>query len=275
MLSFILVFCMMLSCYAAPDKDLASANSEEEKTTNRYYFYMPSIWKNKHSDTAGIYWWDGTDACESWPGYKAHETDVKGVYYYDVPKDVTTIIWNNFLNGGRDNSTEIYWLANQTKSICSEYYDPDESLAHPNGTESFDGMIFVTDFRVYISDYSTKASYEGEWYYYYGNGEYGLTPAKGEVFCKSPYLMEPLEIGEFAIYDVNADGDINIKDATAIQKYCAKLVDFDEGQIKRTNAWVYDWNGNFLGYNVTVKDATHIQKFVANLLYNRGEITKQ
>ncbi len=271
LLCMTLLFSISITCFAAPDH----SRVDEEKTTNRYYFYMPEIWRNEYTDTAGIYWWDGTDACDSWPGYKAHETEVKGVYYYDVPKDVTMIIWNNNLNGGTDPDAEIYGFADQTENICAEFYFPDEVDTYPEGVESFDGMIYVVDFRNYSSSFWEKTSYKGEWYYYYGNGEYGLTPEKGEVFCKSSYLMEPLEAGEFAIYDINADGDINIKDATMIQKYCAKLIDFDEGQIKRTNAWVYDWNGNFLGYDVTVTNATQIQKFSAHLMNNSGEIANQ
>lgn len=129
-------------------------------------------------------------------------------------------------------------------------------------------MIYVVDFRNYSSSYWDKTSYMGEWYYYYGKGEYGLTPEKNEVFCRSSYLMEPLEAGEFAILDVNADADINVKDATAIQKYCAKLIDFDEGQIKRADGWYYDWEENVTVTHITVKDATRIQKFSAHLLSN-------
>ncbi len=259
-----------ITCFAVSEP----ATVDEETTTNRYYFYMPEIWKNEYTDTAGIYYWEGTDACDSWPGYKAHETEVKGVFYYDVPKDVTTIIWNNYLDGGFDEEEKIYHLANQTNNICSEFYFPDESEAYPEGVASFDGMIFVTDFRCYTSDYSGKATYDGEWYYYYGNGEYGLTPEKSEVFCKNSYLVDPLESGEFALLDVNADGSINVKDATVIQKYCAKLIDLDEAALMRTNGWYYDLDENKMVINVTVREATYIQKFVANLLYIHGEIKR-
>lgn len=253
-----------ISCFAVSE----SATDDEVTSTNRYYFYMPEIWKNEYTDTAGIYWWDGTDAPKSWPGYKAHETEVKGVYYYDVPKDVTTIIWNNHLDGGSDINAEIYNFSDHTNNICAEFYFPDEVPVYPEGVESFDGMIYVVDFRNYSSSYWNKTSYMGEWYYYYGNGEYGLTPKKGEVFCKNSYLMEPLEVGEFAVMDINADGDINVKDATVIQKYCAKLIEFDEAQIKRADGWYYDGEENAMVIHITVKTATHIQKFNAHLLSN-------
>lgn len=58
--------------------------------------------------------------------------------------------------------------------------------------------------------------------------------------------------------DVNFDGKINIKDATAIQKHIAKLATLDDNGLK-----VADVNGDG---KVNVKDATEIQKFVANIL---------
>ncbi len=63
---------------------------------------------------------------------------------------------------------------------------------------------------------------------------------------------------EFEIGDVNADGKINIKDATAIQKYAAKLVDLDEKAMVRAD---YNLDGK-----INVKDATQIQKKIANLI---------
>lgn len=63
---------------------------------------------------------------------------------------------------------------------------------------------------------------------------------------------------EFEIGDVNADGKINIKDATQIQKYAAKLVDLDEKAQVRA-----DFNADG---KINVKDATQIQKKIANLL---------
>ena len=31
--------------------------------TKRVYFTMPDSWKNSYTNTAGCYWWAGTDAC--------------------------------------------------------------------------------------------------------------------------------------------------------------------------------------------------------------------
>ncbi len=58
--------------------------------------------------------------------------------------------------------------------------------------------------------------------------------------------------------DVNRDGSVNIKDATLIQKYVARMATFDDAQLKLADA-------NKDGY-VSVKDATQIQKLVAKLI---------
>ncbi len=58
--------------------------------------------------------------------------------------------------------------------------------------------------------------------------------------------------------DVNRDGKLNIRDATLIQKYLAKLETLDEEQIA-----LADFNNDA---KVNVKDATAIQKKIANLI---------
>lgn len=63
---------------------------------------------------------------------------------------------------------------------------------------------------------------------------------------------------EYLSGDVNLDGKLNIRDATAIQKYAAKIIDFDETQKK-----LADYNGDG---KINVKDATLIQKKLANLI---------
>ncbi|MBE6737906.1 MAG: hypothetical protein E7566_04570 [Ruminococcaceae bacterium] len=155
--------------------------------TYRYYFYMPESWYNdytaKTGNTAGIYWWDGTNSCDSWPGIPAKKGDVEGVYYYDVPKDVSVVIWNNYVDGGSDIYEEKYYYSQQTINIGSEYYDPDESENYPEGTENFDNMIYIVDYNAYAGWSGSCGGHHrfgGEWYYYYGNGEYGTAKIKGE-----------------------------------------------------------------------------------------------
>lgn len=152
-----------------------------EDDNKTYYFYMPESWLNEYAYTAGIFWWEGTDACSSWPGYKAKATDVDGIYCYDVPADVTCIFWNNYLDGGTNISNPIYQAAIQTRPIYCEQYLPGENDNYPNGIENFDGMIYVIDiYKTYIDDCSGKMICTGEWYYYYGDRTCGFTPNKGD-----------------------------------------------------------------------------------------------
>ena len=149
--------------------------------TNRYYFYMPSDWCNEFTETAGIYWWDAPDSTV-WPGYLAQPTEVPGIYYCDTPADAATIIWNNGLDGGEDQSLPEYSKAIQSVNIGAQWYDPDESDNYPEGLESFDNMIYVINPEfTEINDFSGKTTCGGEWYYYYGNGEYGFKPTKEEA----------------------------------------------------------------------------------------------
>lgn len=60
----------------------------------------------------------------------------------------------------------------------------------------------------------------------------------------------------YVIGDVNSDNKLNIKDATALQKYCANLGSVDK--------FVADFNGDF---KINVRDATDIQKKLAGLKY--------
>ncbi|MBQ4569679.1 MAG: hypothetical protein IJA62_06490 [Ruminococcus sp.] len=183
LLAVVMVLAMGTVALVSVSADLADL-PEQPAETYRYYFFMPPEWLNDSTattgNTAGIYWWEGTGAHGGWPGMAATPADVEGVYYCDVPTDVTTIVWNNFFDGGADTTAPYYADAIQTRNIGTEYYDPDESELYPEGTPNFDGMIYVTDFTIYdFNEYSGKLQFGGEWFYYYGNGEYGTATEKG------------------------------------------------------------------------------------------------
>ena len=63
---------------------------------------------------------------------------------------------------------------------------------------------------------------------------------------------------ELMLGDVDGDGEITIKDATALQKYLARLDTLTDEQLKRADV---DKDGD-----VKIKDATMIQKFIARLI---------
>ncbi len=175
-----------------------------ETGQNRYFFLLPDDWKNEYTESAGIYWWDGTDPCGAadgtggtikWPGYKINQfspekvtqtyTDLDGneatfegtVWYVDVPVDVTTIIFHNAFDGGDvnwDNFDENrYVKAYQTVDIGSEYYDYGESDNYPDGTESFNNMIYIIDpTQTVVNPLNGKSTFAGEWYYYHGGNKW-------------------------------------------------------------------------------------------------------
>ncbi len=223
-ISIVLVFSMLISVFTIPASALYSWFDEDIKTvdeavaeyeryygeveTNRYYFLMPNgsngkkgdesreyaqSWYKTYfdgtpaTDTACIYWWDsGVADPEAWVGYlpSGRDENDSDVFYADVPQAATAIYWNNGIDGGTDPYEDIYYCAAQTCGILCEYYDPDESPNYPDGTDSFDNMIYVIDPDLcYTSDLSGMIEGYGEWYYYYGNGCYGFTEGGDESDC--------------------------------------------------------------------------------------------
>ena len=202
--------------------------------TYRYYFAMPNLWLNEYTDTAGVYWYNGTDACGAvdgsggdlkWPGYKAQRDEYKssnyGLYYVDCPTDVPQIIWNNYTDGGEDKEAPIYLTAKQSNDANTEFYVADDSDLYDqdwfdemeesfNGDKAklgdfadnffydkvydlgfalnFDNMIFVVPAEPNGENFQGKPTYNGDWYFYYGNGEYGTYPTKEEAEEKGTLL---------------------------------------------------------------------------------------
>ena len=284
---------------------------EDTESTYRYYFAMPNTWLNEYTDTAGVYWWVGPDACGAvdgsggtvtWPGYKAQRddfvTEYYGVYYIDCPVDVPAIIWNNYIDGGTDKDAPVYSKAKQAKDtnveFCSdgdsdiydtewfaemeESYNGDKSLLGEYVDNFFYddnygcGFSFVYDNMIYVlnpdkisENFDGKKIYGGDWYFYYGNGEYGTYPTKegaeahGTLYTLSSWKDTPATPDEPAptdpkpdmIGDVDGNGVLNISDTTMIQKYLADLTEFTAEQIK-----IADVNGDG---TVNVHDATAIQ----------------
>ena len=250
----------------------------EKVETNRYYFLMPNgengdlsdneyntftsesnyakSWYNEYTDTAGIYWWDsGVYDPAEWAGYLMDKADADSVFYADIPEAVTTIIFNNAIDGGMDKEDPLYYLAQQTINVPCEYYDAGESDNYPNGTESFDNMIFVVDpDLIPVSDLSLKSTYGGEWYYYYGDGCYGFEKNGNSTNClRDDHNHDADE----TLGDVDGDSVVSILDATAIQRDIAKLQALTIDEKAKADL---DGDGE-----VTVLDATAIQMIIAKL----------
>ena len=72
------------------------------------------------------------------------------------------------------------------------------------------------------------------------------------------YYVVTTATAEFELGDVNGDGKLNIRDATAIQKHLAKIATLSDEVLP-----VADYNADG---KVNVKDATTIQKKIAGLI---------
>ena len=186
-------------------KDVVNKDPDlPEVSTFRYYFYLPEAWKNVYNDSydgtdlescsAGVYWWTGSykpddykgELTNAWPGYVVtdRETADSNIFYADVPDDVNKIVFNDAVDGGMDEEADVYNYAFQTIDIPSEMYDAgdDKYGFYPDGLDDFDGMIFVTDpDAISKNELSGKTSYGGNWFFYYGDGTYGIYETKAEA----------------------------------------------------------------------------------------------
>lgn len=194
-LSASMVAVAAVSVSADTDSDGNYVPSEGTETY-RYYFYMPQRWENEFTTTAGAYWWEGTDLCETWQDmYKLKETENENIFSVDVPTDVPKLIFNNYVDGGADPEAPQYTKGAQTSDVTcvdddgeeawgywpkTDEDDPSNEL-YPEGIRNFDNMIYVIDEnRIEENPLNQKLTCRGQWYYYYGNGEYGYTPVKGD-----------------------------------------------------------------------------------------------
>lgn len=164
---------------------------------NRYFFQMPrnvldkdgkvQNWYTFNNATATCYWWDGDQACESWQkGYQMKASGLEDIYYIDVPTVVGTIIFNNGIDGGpapaEGEEPGPNWGKNcQTVNVGAEYYEPNENPNYPEGTTTFNNMIYIVDVdNVTLNELSNAPTCGGEWRYLHADGTIDYTP--GTIF---------------------------------------------------------------------------------------------
>lgn len=224
-ISILLAVVMILSMATVA---IVSVSAADDGATKTYYFLMPESWYTNSSITgAGIYWWAPTEPA-LWPGQAATKADTDDVFKMEVPSDVTTIIWNNFFDGGEDKTAPEYTQAVQTTNIGSEYYDAGESELYPDGVESFDGMIYVVDeSKTQENEYNGKLTYVGEWYYYYGNGEYGTTPEPTDVeptTAASTVNGQTVHVGDVVNFTATLTTDKALENIQAVLNYDSSML---------------------------------------------------
>ena len=237
LLSIILAISILLMVSVVGASAILESTGEytpsEGVKTNRYYVYMPREWCNEYTDSIGVYWWEGTDACSSfydsegevdWPGYKANAGEEENIFYVDCPKDVSVMLWNNYI----DRDEELSKTAMKSVDILCEFYSEGDSDVYDgtffnNMEESFYGdksalgeyadnfffsdygisfnmnnMIYIMDSsKVKIDSLTGTSVCDGEWYFYYGNREYGNYPLKEDAEKYG-------EIGSIDLYEPNA-----------------------------------------------------------------------
>ena len=162
------------------------------------YFKMPTSgehsWANEYNELdgvnwAGIYWWQGSKKLDPWPGAKMTLVDAEqGIFSANVPyesDELTNIIFNNAVDGGTVKTTPQYAAAQQTVNVNCQGADPEEFDTIPEGTatDNFDGCIFICKpAEVTTSEYSGKETFFGDWYFYYGDGCYGMYSMSSDHF---------------------------------------------------------------------------------------------
>lgn len=252
---------------------------EEGESTNRYYFAMPNTWRNKYTDTAGVYFMPTAETCGfvegkepiSWPGYKAYFDGYKSyaysIYYVDCPTDIEFIVWNNYIKSGATDDTAMSDAEKQSDGVNTEFcslYDYDiydaewfaEMEESFNGDKkalgsyadnffydeeygsgfsfNFDNMIYVVPQNADSENSSVTGieTYKGNWYFFYGEDEYGTYPTREEseknntLYSLCPYAV----IDDGGIGDVDGNGVTDVSDATTIQKYLAGLIELTDRQ---------------------------------------------
>lgn len=267
---------------------------EDTESTYRYYFAMPNTWLNAYTDTAGVYWWAGPDACVGdnnvkWPGYKAqregYQSNCYGVYYIDCPTNVPCIVWNNYIDGGMDRTSPLYSAAKQARDVPLEFcavgdlelyseewfaeieeiYNTDKSALGEYADnffydEEFDcGFSFVYDNMIYVlnpdkisENFDGKKIYGGDWYFYYGNGEYGTYPTREEAesngtlknLADLPYTPDVPE----HVYPTEPEPVYPTDPATPDEPFVPVYPDDDEGQIHfdvKKSGWDLNTNKKF------------------------------
>lgn len=160
--------------------------------SRRYFFAMRKDWYTFNNATACAYWWDGADKCVDWQhSCQMRSTpltleDGSNVYYIDLGETVTTVIFNNGIDGGakaaEGEKPSPNWGKNfQTENLSLEGYMANDSDTYPEGLKTFDNMIYIVDpSKESVSEESGATTYGGEWYYLHADGKYDTT--KGSTY---------------------------------------------------------------------------------------------
>lgn len=155
--------------------------------------------------------------------------------YYSLIADSAEM---NYLSGWKLNTGS--WIADHTKLTTAEY----DSDTH---------KMMTTAKKTYSNNFNGMFDYAVEWMQ-------GRTAWLSEQFCPDNVQAE------YILGDADLNGEINIIDATLIQKYIADITQFESSQLK-----VADVTED---KNISIDDATDIQKYLVGLSSKLGEYFK-
>lgn len=178
-------------------------NKGEKVDTYNVMFYMPDEWRSEYNDyydgnsldscALGVWWMAGDYGNSEYPGYAVTEKvdNNPNIFKAELPSNARTIIWNNLVrtSGSDDLKMHDSYLTSELNSLygydAKDEYDDDKNEDifgfYPDGLKNFDGMIFVCNTVWEQSSFSGPIVYKGAWFYYYGNGEYGIYKTRAEA----------------------------------------------------------------------------------------------
>lgn len=258
--------------------------------TQKVYFQAPDPekdnWANKYNTFAGpddsepymhvcIYWWTGnaikwpSGGNVKWCGYQAHLIDKENrIYMAYVPTNTTLVTWNNGVNGGMDESAEIFTYAHQIFDTSVQGCAPGDEDSLPEGTpheDDNDGCISIVDFNnSNINPLTGFPQYGSNWFIYYGQGCYGsYLETSASFHGRTGSCINP-EHHHADPGDANNDKSIDMLDVLCIQRYLAELPQ-PLGGVIDTDAADVD-SDEF----VSIIDATRIQRYLAHICNLNG-----
>ncbi len=108
--------------------------------TYKYYFAKPWGWENdsteENNDVPGVYWWSGPDCPDDkfghgWPGYEMDKEDgYENLWSVNAPKLAPILVFNNYVDGGSDTTSEVFLDSIQCKNEFTAYCAKDENDAY-------------------------------------------------------------------------------------------------------------------------------------------------
>lgn len=272
-------------------------NSDTYKLSNNLVYRknnnekLTQTWTYNVSQAKGLYNASSFGLSKEGYTFKGWGTTANGGTVFDQndTKLVPTSINSSIKNGNCSSTLYAIW----TPNTCSVSYNANGGTINSDTYKLSNNLIYKKDSNeklIQTWTYNQTKKYglcnastfglSREGYTFKG---WGTTENSSTVFDQNDSTLVPTSINSsikngncsstlYAIWtpnictiqigDTNNDGDVNIADATAIQKYLANLIDFTNDQ--KTAA---DTNGDGA---VNITDTTNIQKFIAQLIENLG-----